>query len=127
MKWLGIVPVLAISLYACTDADPASVDALQSDVEMSASAYVLNRGNGQPSATAPCNFGPFLTLDNTNIRTPGGAQLLTCKFRDLPPVDRTVHVKGYRCYLPGGAITYDSHWRRTPAGTGMVTCIYKGR
>jgi len=123
MRWFAILPALALSLPACGDANPVSVDPAMTDIGMSV--VVLNRGNGQPSASAPCNFGPYLTTDVTNIRAPGGAQLLTCKFKGLPPLEHTVQVKGYQCFLPGGAITYDSFWRRTPAGTGMVTCTYK--
>jgi hypothetical protein len=113
------------SFYACTDANPVSVDSTDIDVRVLASSVAVNRGNGQPSATDPCNFGSYLTTDVTNVRTPGGAQLLTCKFRGLPPVQRVVQVKGYECFLPGGAITFDSFWRHTPAGTGTVTCTYR--
>jgi len=77
MKWYGVFPALVICLYGCRDTSPTSVDSTMTSVEMSASSVFVNRGNGQPSATAPCNFGPYLTLDVTNIRTPFISLLFT--------------------------------------------------
>ena len=128
MKPVALAFLAAIPLLACEDADPVAVDRLDAPSSAAeAEAFVVNRGAGQPSVTAPCNFGPYLTMDVTNIRAPGGSQLLFCKFKGLPPVDRAVHVKGYQCFLPGGAVTFDSHFRRTPAGTASLTCTYKSR
>ena len=128
MKGVALASLLAIPFLACENANPVAVEGLDAPSSVAAAeAFVVNRGNGQPSVTAPCNFGPYRTMDVTNIRAPGGSQLLFCKFKGLPPVERAVHVKGYRCFLPGGAITFDSHFRRTPAGTASVTCTYKAR
>ena len=128
MGWSRMLPAaLMCSFYACTEANPVSVDAPLADAQVLASSVAVNPGNGQPSATDPCNFGPYRTTDVTNIRTRGGTQLLACRFSGHPPIDQIVQVKGYECFLPGGAITFDSFWRRTPAGTGMVTCTYRDR
>jgi hypothetical protein len=128
MRRLALALLAGIPFLACADADPVAVDGLDAPSSVAeAGAFVVNRGNGQPSVTAPCNFGPYLTMDVTNIRAPGGSQMLFCKFKGLPPVERAVHVKGYRCFLPGGAITFDSHFRRTPSGTASLTCTYKPR
>lgn len=125
---LSIFTALALFLFGCGNSDPVSPDSPSFDPAVSAAkvgAFVLNRGAGQPSATDPCNFRSFLTWDVTNIQAPSGTQMLFCKFKGLPPIERAEHVKGYECFLPGGAITYDSHFRRAPSGTASLTCTYK--
>jgi hypothetical protein len=127
MTRLFMLPVLVALVAACGDSHPVSIDFPSPDVGISAAtvgAFVLNRGNGQPSATDPCNFREFLTWDVTNIQSPSGTQMLFCKFKGLPRIERAEHVKGYECFLPGGAITYNSHFRRAPSGTASLTCTY---
>jgi hypothetical protein len=80
MTRLFMLPVLVALVAACGDSHPVSIDFPSPDVGISAAtvgAFVLNRGNGQPSATDPCNFREFLTWDVTNIQSPSGTQMLS--------------------------------------------------
>jgi hypothetical protein len=126
--------LLIVGLGACSDAvtapepDAVSVPASAvANVHLTDNgATVLNRGAKDRSAYY-CFRGSLITRDLVINRRPSGGALLSCQWKDLPPIAATVVDKGFSCVL-----NFDGHtqhtistrYTRTPSGLASMSCRF---